>query len=419
MREIDVHSASTAALMRTLAERHGEALAKAVLLPARLFLIASPWAPGLAFVGGEADPRRLPHPPSLETTFSLAGSGELVEDALASCIGECVERLSQIERPGDIARKCTFTQARPYAMPAAAELIEPMLQLAPQGAETSAAWVQGRVLASGGDCLIPADWCLRRPQPGALAIPGAALSTGCAAGPTFEAAAARALLELTERDAAALWWIGGRRPRPIAADSAVMAVATELLAGLRQDSSERVTWLLDITTDLDIPALAAVSVDTDGKGLACGLAARLSAREAARAAIFEMCQMELAYPIVAMKRQQRGDAALNAVDRRHIARATGIDAGACELLHPVGVPRPDRSEQGLPEPLARLQAAFARAGIEAALVDLTRPEIGIPVAWALAPRLQLMPCEVVSVRLHEAIAVTGGGERITKGVVLF
>jgi ribosomal protein S12 methylthiotransferase accessory factor len=419
MLEVNMHSAPAAALLRALGERHGEALAKAALLPARLFLIASPWAPGLAFVGGEADPRRLPHPPAIETSFSLAGSGERIEDALASCIGECVERLSQIERPGDAVRECTFAEAGPEAMPAAARLIEALLQRAPQGSETPAAWVRGRVLATGGDCLIPADWCLRRRQPGPLAIPGAALSTGCAAGPSFEAAAARALLELVERDAAALWWIGGRRPRPVAADSAAMAEATQLLAGLRQDNKERTTWLLDIATDLDIPALAAVSVDGDGKGLACGLAARLSAREAARAAILEMCQMELAYPVVTMKRQQRGDAALNETDRRHIARATGLAGGACELLHPLGTPRPDRSPERLPQPLVVLQAALARAGVEAALVDLTRAEIGIPVAWALAPGLQLMPCEVASERLREAIAATGGGERLTKGVALF
>src|SRR5262249_12936108 len=95
MLEIDVQSTSAAALLRALSERHGEAIAEAAQLPARLFLIGSPWAPGLAFVGGEADPRRLATPPALETTFSLAGSGERLEDALASCVGECVERLSQ------------------------------------------------------------------------------------------------------------------------------------------------------------------------------------------------------------------------------------------------------------------------------------------------------------------------------------
>jgi ribosomal protein S12 methylthiotransferase accessory factor len=418
MLEIDLSSGPAAALVRTLAERHGEALARVALLPARLFLIDSPWAPGLVFVGGEADPRRLPTPLALETSFSLAGSGESVEDALTSCIGECAERLSQIERPEDIVRECALPEVRPEAMPAAVDLIERLLQHAPNGAGTQPAWVRGLALSTGDDCLIPADWCLRRPLPGQLAIPGAALSTGCAAGPSFEAAAARALLELVERDAASLWWIGGQRPRPVAADSAAMAEAAQLLARLRHDNKERTSWLLDITTgDLDIPAVAAISVDSAGKRLACGLAARPSAKEAARAAVFEMCQGELALPIVEMKRQQRGDAALNAIDRRHLARAA-VDAGTCELLHPLGLPRSDTGESSAQPPLARLQAAFVRGGIEAVLVDLTRPEIGIPAAWALAPELQLMPGELHTKRLERTIAATGGGARFTNGVSL-
>ena len=303
-------------------------------------------------------------------------------------------------------------------MRAAAGLIEGLLHRATHNAGTQAAWVRGRELSTGNDCLIPADWCLRRPQPGPLAVPGAALSTGCAAGPTFEAAAVRALLELVERDAASLWWIGGQRARPVAADSPAMAEAVRLLATLRQDNRERTTWLLDITSDLDIPALAAVSVDGTGRALACGLAARLSARDAARAAIFEMCQSELAHPIVQMKRQQRGDAALNAIDRRHLARATAIDAGSCELLHPLGLPRNDTEPESPAQPLAHLRATFVRCGIEAALVDLTRPEIGIPAAWALAPALQLMPCELRAERLERTIAATGGGERFTNGIAL-
>jgi ribosomal protein S12 methylthiotransferase accessory factor len=417
MLEIDLSSGAAAALVKALAERHGEALADATRLPARLFLIGSPWAPGLAFVGGEADPGRLSAPVTLVASFSLAGSGERIEDALASCVGECVERLSQIERPGDIVGEHTFAEIGCQSMQAAATLIED-LHGATNDAGARAAWVRGRALSTGDDCLIPADWCLRRPQPGLLAVPGAALSTGCAAGPTFEAAAARALLELVERDAASLWWIGGQRARPVAADSPAMAEAVRLLANLRQGNRERTTWLLDITSDLDIPALAAVSVDSSGRALACGLAARLSVRDAARAAILEMCQGELAHSIVEMKRQQRGDAALNAIDRRHVARAAAINARSCELLHPLGLPRTDTEQKNPAQPLAQLKAAFARCGIEAALVDLTRPEIGIPAAWALAPALQLMPCELRVGRLERMITATGGGGRFTNGIAL-
>ena len=47
-----------------------------------------------------------------------------------------------------------------------------------------------------------------------------------------------------------------------------------------------------------------------------------------------MCQLELADAVVAAKRSERGDDALNAQDRTHLQRAT-INADQCRLLQPV------------------------------------------------------------------------------------
>ena len=70
------------------------------------------------------------------------------------------------------------------------------------------------------------------------------LSSGCAAGPTEDAAALRAMLELIERDAAALWWRGGRRGRAIASDSDTGRAAETLLRQLRPGRQDRHGWLL-------------------------------------------------------------------------------------------------------------------------------------------------------------------------------
>jgi ribosomal protein S12 methylthiotransferase accessory factor len=416
--DIDVGSGSGLALLATLADRHGAHLARAARLPSRLFLLQAPWAPGLSLIGGQADPGGLlsggvPHPP-----FSLAGSAESLEDALAACVGEAVERLSQIERPGDVSIECSIDDVNPPVSPVVARQIEELVAKSQRPRGIEIAWVRGRSLADGRGVSLPADWCLRRDGARQLAIPGAAMSTGCAAGPSFDAAASRALLELVERDAASLWWIGGHRPRPLAFDDQAMTEGVRLLSSLRQDSRRRASWLLDITSDLAIPCVAAVSVDDDGRGLACGLAARLTLKEAVRAAILEMCQMELAYPIALSKKMANGEAALNDADRRHLARATAIDAGSCDLLHPHGTPR------RLPQPavgnddLAFLRGAFEHHGLEAVLVDLRRPELDIPVVQAIAPGLQLMPCEMTTKRLDRVIAATGGGQRSTKGIPL-
>ena len=366
--DIDVGSGSGLALLAALADRHGAQLAQAASLPSRLFLLQAPWAPGLRLVGGQADPGRVlsdgaPHPP-----FSLAGSAELLEDALAACIGETVERLSQIERPGDVSLACSLDDVDPPASPVVASQIEELVAKSQRPRAMEIAWVRGRFLADGRALGPPADWCLRRDGARPLAIPGAAMSTGCAAGPSFDAAASRALLELVERDAASLWWIGGQRPRPLAVDDPAVTESVRLLSSLRQDSRRRASWLLDITSDLAIPCVAAVSVDEDGRGFACGLAARLTLKEAVRAAILEMCQMELAFPISLSKKMAGGEAALNDTDRRHLARATAIDAGSCELLHPLGPPR------RLPQPAA---------------AATTSPSCGTPSASMASKRFSL------------------------------
>jgi ribosomal protein S12 methylthiotransferase accessory factor len=421
MLEIDLRSGIGLKLLAALAARHGDAIARAAGMATRLFLLQSHSAPGLRFVGGEVDAKCLPLPVVFQGSFSLAGSAELLEDALASCMGEGVERLSQVERPGDVVRECPYREAMHQIMPAALPVIESLLEPGPHHRAIPVAFLRGRAHASDREILVPADWCLRRPISGPLAIPGAALSTGCAAGASFAAAAARALLELVERDAAAIWWIGGRRPTPLAAESAEMAEAVRLLRGLRQKARDRTSWLLDITTDLAIPCMAAVSVDATGRGLACGLAARLAPEQAARAAILEMCQMELALQVVEAKRRERGEQAFNEVDRRHLGRAASIDASCCDLLHPAGCPNGDRGRaaRGAESELAALRDAFARSRIEAALVDLTRPETGIPVVHAVAPALQIMPGEWTTERLHHVLERMGGGRRWTNGEALF
>jgi ribosomal protein S12 methylthiotransferase accessory factor len=418
MLDIDLDSAPGVALLAALAERHGDALARAARLPTRLFLLRSPDAPGLRFVGGEADPARVFDLAAYRGgTFSLAGSGERFEDAFAACLGEGVERLSQVERPGDVALQGPYREAEPHVVPAARSMIQTLADGARgQGAPVS--WVRAR--AGEREVLIPADWCLRRAAKGPLAIPGAALSTGCAAAATFEAAACRALLELVERDAVALWWIGGQRPRAFAAESAAVAEAVRLLGVLRQGRMQRASWLLDLTTDLGIPCVAAVSVDGRGRGLACGFAARLTPEAAARAAVLEMGQMELALVLASAKRGQGGEGALSEADRRHLDRATRIDADECALIHPLGAPSRSVGPAcgGPAEELAAILAAFARRGVEAGLVDLTRPEFGIPVAWAVAPQLQLLPCSPHTERLQRMTRTTCGGDRWTGGVAL-
>jgi ribosomal protein S12 methylthiotransferase accessory factor len=412
MLDIDLGSPDGSQLLAAVAHAHGPAVARAASLATRSFLLRAPWAPGLRCAGAEFDPARLSTAWKFDRRYHVAGSGQTIEDAFASCVAEGVERLSQLERPGDLAGAGSLLEPPGAVMPAMRDGIEERWRPA---RNTRVDWVAAHMLPDGVPVLVPADWCLRRAVDGPLADPATPLSTGTAAGRDHEDAALRAILELVERDAAALWWVGGNRARSLSMDSPTVADAAALLSALRHGGTQRVTWLLDITSDLQVPCVAALSVDPDGRGLSCGLAARAGRPQAARAAILELCQMEVA--LLLSRHRRATGAALTDLDQRHLDRATAIDAERYPLIHPFGIP----SSEAAPAADAGLRditAILARQGVEVALVDLSRPEYGIPVVHAVAPALQLMPSEVMTARLRRMIAETGGGERFTQGVRL-
>jgi ribosomal protein S12 methylthiotransferase accessory factor len=158
----------------------------------------------------------------------------------------------------------------------------------------------------------------------------------------------------------------------------------------------------------------------DGFGFAFGLAARPTLRAAASSAILEMCQIELAYAVVEAKRRERGEAALNERDRLHLRRATMINADRCKLLQP-GPERAQHLAIDATDPGAVLRLIVARLGqfgIETFGLDLARPRFEVAVARVIAPGLQLEPSEIVTPRLADMIARTGGGVSYTGGVAL-
>jgi len=371
----------------------------------RMFQFPIPDAPGLVFFGGEADPALLDADLTGLPAGSLAGSGRSPQRAFESCVGEGIEYLSQFARADDPLSFAPPAEAADGKDAIARHFIATVV------GKRQVDWIATRQLSDDAAAWFPVDLCLRRSAARQTVPPPGKLSTGCAAGATSAAAALRAVLELIERDAVALWWRGGRRGRPIAASSSAGAKATELLAALRQGNDARHTWLLDITSDVAVPAVVAVSANADGHGCAVGFAARLTLADAASAAIFEMCQSELGLHIVAAKRAEAGDHALNDNDHRILRRGTTLDTRSCAMLQPAGMPAPERPAIA-DEPAGALHALTGRLdrmGIATYLLDLTRSDFAVPVVRVLAPQLQLEPCEIIGDRLARAIAETGGG----------
>ena len=361
--------------------RHRALLLNAASRFVRVFQLAAPDAPGLVAFGGEFDPAIADPLHAGSPLVGVSGVGLSLQEAFQGCIGEGIEYLSQLQTgsdvllssgPGDPAVELG-PQARDFLAAFSAHRLRPDAELS---------WHPARRLTDrcGAEVLLPADLCLRRPPDRREIEPPFPLSNGSAAGTSWDAAALHGMLELIERDAASLWWRGGNRGGLISTQHEAHIMAEALLPRLRQDAATRRSWLLDITTDIGVPCVAAISCGANGFGFAFGLAARPTLKAAAHSAILEMCQLELALAVVEAKRREGGEAALNQRDRGHLRRATMIDADRCLLLQPV----PERKQHlaiEATDPGAVLQLIgnrLGQLGIETFGLNLTRPQLAVP-----------------------------------------
>ena len=83
-------------------------------------------------------------------------------------------------------------------------------------------------------------------------------SNGNAAGNTFEEAVLQGFMELVERDSVALWWHNRVRRPAVDLDSFAIPYVREMLRVYREDYA-RELWVIDVTSDLQIPAFAALT----------------------------------------------------------------------------------------------------------------------------------------------------------------
>lgn len=386
---------------------------------ARVFELTSPDAPGLFSFGAQFDPALADPLHEGSPIVGVSGVGLTLRDAFQGCIGEGIEYLSQLQAGSDLLLEFEVDDRVARLGTNALKLVAALSERRMQP-ERALSWCRATRLTDSGEVWLPADICLRRPPAQRDFAPPFPLSSGSAAGPSWDAAALHGLLELIERDAASLWWRGGQLPRSIPPQHDAGIVAKDLLRQLRHGAAvQRRTWLLDITTDIGVPCVTAVSCRADGSGFAFGLAARPELAAAVRSAILEMCQLELADAVVAAKRSERGDDALNATDRIHLERAA-INADRCRLLQPVA-----EYATHLPFRATEARVIFElivqrleKLGIETFCLDLMRQRFAIPVVRVIAPGLQLEPSEIVTARLQDMIAGTGGGATYTGGIAL-
>ncbi|GLQ30869.1 YcaO-like family protein [Litoribrevibacter albus] len=117
-------------------------------------------------------------------------------------------------------------------------------------------------------------------------------SNGCAAGNTVEEAILQGLFELIERDAVAIWWYN-RLTRPAFDLSRIHPENLEKLTKTLSPTHEtgHAFWVLDLTSDIGVPVMAAIGKDKQTGGFVMGFGCHLRADIAAQRALTELCQL--------------------------------------------------------------------------------------------------------------------------------
>ena len=212
-----------------------------------------------------------------------------------------------------------------------------------------------------------------------------ACSNGCAAGNTVEEAILQGFLELVERDAYAIWWYNRLQRAEIdldrLGDSYIRDLRTQFAA------MGRGLWVLDVTSDIDIPVVMAVSHwNEDGQErIEFAAGAHFDLRVAALRAVTGLNQ------VLAVDRIRRAAAAPSVADRGD-ALPVPLRKHAYVVPHGKATTRGARSAKfaGLDrreQVLACVKLA-RRLGLDFLVLDQTRPDVQVPVVRVIVPGLR-------------------------------
>jgi oxazoline/thiazoline synthase len=229
-------------------------------------------------------------------------------------------------------------------------------------------------------------------------------SNGNAAGNTLEEAVLQGFLELVERDAVALWWYNRVKRPEVDLDSFADLYLDQVRVYLHERGRE--LWVIDLTSDLNIPVFACLSRETDGREerIIPGFGAHLDPHVALLRAVTEMNQMLSNLP----------------EGTRPLGPGTSIDdeetlewlQSATVVNQPYLLPDASAERRGAKSyprswtddvalDVRMCQALVEGQGMEMMVLNQTRAEIGLPVVKVIVPGLRHFWARYAPGRLYD------------------
>lgn len=230
-------------------------------------------------------------------------------------------------------------------------------------------------------------------------------SNGCAAGNTLEEAILQGFMELVERDCVALWWYNRLPKTQVDLDS----FNEPYFQNLKEyyQTLNRDLWVLDITSDLNIPAFAAISrrIDREVEDIILGYGVHFDPQIALSRALTEVNQI---LPNVLRTTEDGNTQYPPSADSLALEWWKSATLANQPYLIPdahsapkVSADYPQLASDDLLEDVRLCQQIVEKNGLEMLVLDQTRPDIGLRVAKVIVPGMRHMWKRLGSGRLYQ------------------
>lgn len=317
------------------------------------------------------------------------GKGVTREQAMASAVMESLERYCSERRDDDEVVYGTYEQASSNGL-----AINPIDLLLPERTaqyvnSAEIAWVEGFEMFRGAPIWVPACEAFYPYSPDGDLQLYRFHTNGLAAGNTMEEAILHSLFELIERDAWSIAEFNDFAEADVIADDSDSTVG-RLLERFRDNGVE--IHLKDLTSDIGIPTIGAASDDVatrDPEMLSIGVGTHLDPNIAAIRAITEVAQSRATHKhglkvnaVLQKKTVDMGYEKIKSINRMWYSPSRK-QVDLSEI--------PNNATEYVLDDIEIVLGRLMDAGFNCvAMVDLTRPEIGVPVVRMVVPGLEVM-----------------------------
>jgi ribosomal protein S12 methylthiotransferase accessory factor len=342
-------------------------------------------------------------------TGRSAGKGKIDSQARASAMGEAIERYAGVFQGDEIRHKANYQQLGERAIHPNScmnfssaqyenrqqwnESCPSFFQRIPEpfDEEVEREWTPVWSLTAQDFKYLPTAYCYHG-YPQQTSNPDCwADANGCAAGNTLEEAILQGFMELVERDCVALWWYNRIQHPAVDLDSfdePYFQALKDCYKTLQRD-----LWVIDITSDLNIPTFAAISrrTDTEIEDILLGYGTHFDPVIAIGRALTEVNQI---LPAVL---SSKADGTTQYLSYESLAiewwkTATGKNHPYLLADHniptKVRTDYPQVASDDLLDDVKLCQQIVEERGLEMLVLEQTRPDIGLKVVKVIVPGLR-------------------------------